>query len=29
VRRFQPSAVSRRLSVVIGFYHVCVIDAAG
>jgi integrase/recombinase XerD len=27
VRRFQPSTVSRRLSVVIGFYRVCVIDA--
>jgi integrase/recombinase XerD len=26
VRRFQPSTVSRRLSVVIGFYRVCVID---
>jgi site-specific recombinase XerD len=27
VRRFQPSTVSRRLSVVVGFYRVCVIDA--
>src|SRR3954447_25204255 len=27
VRRYQPSTVSRRLSVVIGFYCVCVIDA--
>src|SRR4051794_1199250 len=26
VRRHQPSTVSRRLSVVIGFYRVCVID---
>jgi hypothetical protein len=26
VRRFQPSTVSRRLSVVIGFNRVCVID---
>jgi integrase/recombinase XerD len=26
VRRFQPSTVSRRLSVVIVFYRVCVID---
>ncbi|WP_326557249.1 tyrosine-type recombinase/integrase [Micromonospora sp. NBC_01796] len=26
VRRLQPSTVSRRLSVVIGFYRVCVID---
>jgi hypothetical protein len=26
VRRYQPSAVSRRLSVVVGFYRVCVID---
>jgi integrase len=26
VRRFQPSTVSRRLSVVVGFYRVCVID---
>ena len=26
VRRYQPSTVSRRLSVVIGFYRVCVID---
>ncbi|WP_231929447.1 tyrosine-type recombinase/integrase [Micromonospora inositola] len=25
-RRFQPSTVSRRLSVVVGFYRVCVID---
>jgi integrase/recombinase XerD len=27
VRRFQPSTVSRRLSVVVGFFRVCVIDA--
>ena len=27
VRRFQPSTVSRRLSIVVGFYRVCVIDA--
>jgi integrase/recombinase XerD len=27
VRHFQPSTVSRRLSVVVGFYRVCVIDA--
>ena len=27
VRRYQPSSVSRRLSVVVGFYGVCVIDA--
>jgi integrase/recombinase XerD len=27
VRRLQPSTVSRRLSVVVGFYRVCVIDA--
>ncbi|WP_221623285.1 site-specific integrase, partial [Micromonospora globispora] len=26
VRRFQPSTVSRRLSVVVGFYRVCIID---
>jgi integrase/recombinase XerD len=26
VRRHQPSTVSRRLSVVVGFYRVCVID---
>ena len=26
VRRLQPSTVSRRLSVVVGFYRVCVID---
>jgi hypothetical protein len=26
VRCYQPSAVSRRLSVVVGFYRVCVID---
>jgi site-specific recombinase XerD len=26
VRRFRPSTVSRRLSVVIGFYRTCVID---
>src|SRR5690242_6154669 len=26
VRRYQPSTVSRRLSVVVGFYRVCVID---
>ena len=26
VRRFQPSTVSRRLSVVAGFYRTCVID---
>src|SRR5947207_11773445 len=26
-RRFKPSTVSRRLSVVIGFYRTCVIDA--
>lgn len=26
VRRFQPSTVSRRLSVVVGFYRTCVID---
>jgi integrase/recombinase XerD len=25
VRRYQPSTVSRRLSVVVGFYRVCVI----
>jgi integrase/recombinase XerD len=25
-RRYQPSTVSRRLSVVVGFYRVCVID---
>jgi hypothetical protein len=24
VRRFQPSRVSRRLSIVVGFYRVCV-----
>ncbi|RSM64997.1 integrase, partial [Actinoplanes sp. ATCC 53533] len=28
VRCYQPSTVSRRLSVVIGFYRVCVIDQA-
>jgi hypothetical protein len=27
VRRYQPSMVSRRLSVVVCFYRVCVIDA--
>jgi site-specific recombinase XerD len=27
LRRYQPSTVSRRLSVVVGFYRVCVIDA--
>ena len=27
VRRFKPSTVSRRLSVVVGFYRTCVIDA--
>jgi integrase/recombinase XerD len=26
VRRFQPSTVSRRLSIVVGFYRVCVVD---
>jgi integrase/recombinase XerD len=26
VRRYQPSTLSRRLSVVVGFYRVCVID---
>ncbi|WP_199517243.1 phage integrase N-terminal SAM-like domain-containing protein, partial [Nucisporomicrobium flavum] len=26
VRRYQSSTVSRRLSVVVGFYRVCVID---
>src|SRR5437867_8014853 len=26
VRHYQPSTVSRRLSVVVGFYRVCVID---
>lgn len=26
VRRFQPSTVSRRVSVVVGFYRTCVID---
>ena len=26
VCRFQPSTVSRRLSIVVGFYRVCVID---
>src|SRR5204863_2482373 len=26
VRCYQPSTVSRRLSVVVGFYRVCVID---
>jgi integrase/recombinase XerD len=26
VRRYQPSKVSRRLSVVVGFYWVCIID---
>jgi integrase/recombinase XerD len=26
VRRYQPSTISRRLSVVVGFYRVCVID---
>ncbi|SIM52199.1 tyrosine-type recombinase/integrase [Micromonospora cremea] len=26
VRRFQPSTASRRLSIVVGFYRVCVID---
>src|ERR671932_764627 len=26
VRRYQPSTVSRRLAVVVGFYRVCVID---
>jgi integrase/recombinase XerD len=28
VRRFQPSTLSRRLSIVVGFYRVCVIDAS-
>ena len=28
VRRFKPSTVSRRLSVVVGFYRTCVIDGA-
>jgi integrase/recombinase XerD len=28
VRRFKPSAVSRRLSVIAGFYRTCVIDGA-
>jgi integrase/recombinase XerD len=27
VRHHQPSTVSRRLSLVVGFYRVCVIDA--
>ncbi|MEU7474384.1 hypothetical protein AB0A63_00255 [Lentzea sp. NPDC042327] len=26
VRRFKPSTISRRMSVVIGFYRTCVID---
>ena len=26
IRRYQPSTVSRRLSIVVGFYRVCVID---
>jgi integrase/recombinase XerD len=26
VRRYQPSTVSRRLSVVVGFYRTCVVD---
>lgn len=26
IRRYQPSTVSRRLSVVVGFYRTCVID---
>ena len=26
VRRYQPSTVSQRLSVVVGFYRLCVID---
>ena len=26
VRRYQPSTVCRRLSVIVGFYRVCVID---
>src|SRR3954453_623579 len=26
IRCYQPSTVSRRLSVVVGFYRVCVID---
>jgi integrase/recombinase XerD len=26
IRRFRPSTVSRRLSVIAGFYHTCVID---
>jgi hypothetical protein len=26
VRHYQPSTVSRRLSIVVGFYRVCVID---
>jgi integrase/recombinase XerD len=26
VRRYQPSTVCRRLSVVVGFYRVCAID---
>ena len=28
IRRFRPSTVSRRLSVVAGFYRTCVIDGA-
>src|SRR3989442_1635587 len=28
VRRFKPSTVSRRMSVVAGFYRTCVIDGA-
>lgn len=28
LRCFQPSTASRRLSVVVGFYRVCVIDLA-
>ena len=27
IRRFKPSTVSRRLSMVTGFYRICVIDA--
>ena len=29
IRRFQPSTVSRRMSVVAGFYRTCVIDGGG
>jgi integrase/recombinase XerD len=27
VRRFKPSTDSRRMTVVVGFYRTCVIDA--